>query len=87
MGMYKKYFLRISVYSKQSFLLFLFSTYNVIDIIDICKSLNISIGTVMNNPKMLKFVPDPLKTKKMCNHTVKKSHYLISYVPDQYKTQ
>ena len=31
---------------------------------DICKSLNISIGAVMKNPEMLKFVPDHLKTKK-----------------------
>ena len=43
---------------------------------DICKSLNISIGTVMKNPKMLKFVPDHLKTKRMCKHAVKKN-YLI----------
>ena len=28
------------------------------------KSLNISIGTVMKNPEMLKFVPDHRKTKK-----------------------
>ena len=31
------------------------------DIMDIYKSLNISIGTVMKNPEMLKF--DHLKTK------------------------
>ena len=30
---------------------------------DIYKSLNINIGTVMKNPEMLKFVPDHLKTK------------------------
>ena len=41
----------------------------------IYKSLNISIGTVMRNPEMLKFVPDHLKTKKMCKHAVK--NYLI----------
>ena len=29
---------------------------------DICKSLNISIGTVMKNPEMLRVVPDHLKT-------------------------
>ena len=29
---------------------------------DVYKSLNISIGTVMKNPKMLKFVSDHLKT-------------------------
>ena len=29
------------------------------------KSSKISIGTVMKNPEMLKFVPDHLKTKKI----------------------
>ena len=47
------------------------------------KSLNISIGVVMGNPEMLKFVPDDLKAK----HTVKKLPYLLRYVPDQFKTQ
>ena len=32
--------------------------------IDMCKSLKISIGTVMENPKMLKCFLDHLKTKK-----------------------
>ena len=31
---------------------------------DIYKSLNFSIGTVMKNPEMPKLVPDHLKTKK-----------------------
>ena len=53
----------------------------------IYKSLNISIGTVMKNPEMLKFVLDHLKTKKMCKHAVKKLPFLKRYVPDQYKTQ
>ena len=44
----------------------------------------ISIRTVMKNPEMLKFVPDHLKTKKMCKHVVKKIPYLLRYVPDQY---
>ena len=30
----------------------------------ICRSLNISIGTVMNNSEMLKFVSDHLKAQK-----------------------
>ena len=41
----------------------------------------------MKNPKMLKFVPDHLKTKKMCKHAVEKLPYLLRYVPDWYKTQ
>ena len=49
------------------------------------KSLNVSIGTVMKNPEMLKFVPDHLKTKKLCKHAVKKLLYLLRY--DQYNTQ
>ena len=30
---------------------------------DIYKSVKISVGTVMKNPEMLKFVPNHLKTK------------------------
>ena len=41
----------------------------------------------MRNPEMLKFVPDYLKSKKMCKHTDKKLPFLIRYVPDRYKTQ
>ena len=69
------------------FFLFLFSIYKMGDSMDICKSLNINIGTVMKNPEMLKFAPDHLKTKKMHKHAVKKLPYLLRYVPDQYKTQ
>ena len=42
----------------------MFNIYKMVDIIDIYKSLNISIGTVMKNPEMSKFVPNHLKTKK-----------------------
>ena len=31
----------------------------------------------MKYPKMLKFVPDDLKTRKMCKHPVKKLIFLI----------
>ena len=54
---------------------------------DIYKSLYSSIGTVMRNLGMLKFVPDHIKTRKMCKHAVQKLPILIRYVPDQYKTQ
>ena len=54
---------------------------------DVYKSVKINVGTVMKNPKMLKFVPDHLKTKKMCKCAVKKLSFLIRYGPDQYKTQ
>ena len=42
---------------------------------DIYKSLDISNGTVMKNPEMLKFISDHLKTKKMCKHAVE--NYVI----------
>ena len=36
----------------------------MVDSMDIFKSLNINIGTVIKNPEILKFVPDNFKTKK-----------------------
>ena len=57
----------------------------MVDIVSIYKSLNICIGTVMKNTEMLKFVPDHLKTEKVCRHAVKKLPYLIRYVTDQCK--
>ena len=57
----------------------------LIIVMEINKSVKLSIGTVMNNPEMLKFVPDHLKTKKMCKHAVKKLPFVIRYLPDQYK--
>ena len=42
---------------------------------DIFKSLNINIGTVMKNLEMLKFVPDHLKLKKCVSTQIK--YYLI----------
>ena len=53
----------------------------MVDIMDVYKSLNVSIRTVMKNPEKLKFVPDHLKTKKMCQHVVKTLPYLLRYVP------
>ena len=44
----------------------------MVDSIYIYQSLNISIGTVMKNPDMFKFVADHLKIKKMGKHAVKK---------------
>ena len=41
----------------------------------------------MKNLEMLKFVPDHLKTIKMCKHAVEKLPFVIRYVTDQYKTQ
>ena len=51
-------------------------------ITDKYKSSKISIRTIITNPEILKFVSDHLKTKKMCKHAVKKSPFVIRYVPD-----
>ena len=59
----------------------------MIDSIDIYKSLNFSIGIVMRNPEMLKFVPDHLKTKNMCSHAVEKLPFVLRYALDRHKTQ
>ena len=59
------------------------SEYNM----GIYKSVKISIGSVIRNPKTLKIVPDHLKTKNMCKHTVKILPFVIGYAPDRYKTQ
>ena len=36
---------------------------------------------------MLKFVPNHLKTKKICKHGLRKLPYLLRYLPDWYETQ
>ena len=54
---------------------------------DNCKPLKTNIGAKIKNPEMLKFIPDHLKTKKMCKDTVKKLPLVIRFVPDRYKTQ
>ena len=47
----------------------------MIDIMDIHKSLDINVGTVMKNPEILKFGPDHLKLKKYIGTQLK--NYLI----------
>ena len=41
-----------------TFLNFFLSIYKTVDSMEIYKSVNIDIGTVIKNPKMLKLVPD-----------------------------
>ena len=55
--------------------------------IDIYKSVKISIGVVIRNSEILKFVFDHLKTKKMLKHLVKILPFVIWYVPDRCKTR
>ena len=50
------------------------------------KTLKVSIGAIIIGPEMLRFVPDHLKTKKMCKHAVKKLPFIIRYVAGRYKT-
>ena len=69
-GIYKKKLSSISVFLRQSFLLDLSSTYKMVDIMNIYKSLYISIVTVMKKPEMLKFVSDHLETKAKLKFTL-----------------
>ena len=64
---------------------FLFS--KMVDSMDIYKSFNINIGTIMKNLEMLKLVFDLLKIKKLCNHVFQILPYLFRYILDQHKTQ
>ena len=61
----------------------MFSIYKMVNSMDTYKSLNFNIGTVIKNPEMVKFFPDHLKTKQMCNYAAKKLPFVIRYVPDQ----
>ena len=75
MDVYKKIFSLISVCLRECFLVFCSSIHKIVDSMDIYKSLDISNGTVMKNPEMLKFISDHLKTKNMCKHAVE--NYVI----------
>ena len=57
-------------------------------IVSIIQSSKFSIGAAATeNLEMLKFIPDHLKTEKICKHVVKKLPFVIRYVSDQYNTQ
>ena len=49
------------------------------------KSLKISIGAIMKNLQLLRFVPDHVKTKIISKHVVKKLIFAIRFVLDWYK--
>ena len=51
------------------------------------KSWKINIGVVIKNAEMFKFLPDYLKTKKICKHAVEKLSFPIRNVSDQYNSQ
>ena len=48
----------------------------------IYKCVKVGTGAVMRKPEMSKFVPDHLKTTKICKHAVKKSPFVIRSVSD-----
>ena len=54
----------------------------MVDSMDIYRSLNINIGTVMRNTEMLKFVSDHLKTKQMCNKAILENGGTLKPVSD-----
>ena len=86
---WKKYCLKLQNTQSRFFLLWIVSVYikwlivNTVQLLD----LNISNGTGMENPEMLKFVPGHLKTKKMCKNAITKLPDLLRYAPDQYEAQ
>ena len=68
---YKNIVLNFGIF-KTVFFNFFCLIHKMVDIMDIYKSLNISIGTAMKNPEMLTFFPDHHKTKTLCKYAVKK---------------
>ena len=65
---------------------FFFAIYKMVDCeysTNIYNVLNISIGTVMRNQEMLKFVLDHFKDRKISKHAVKNLLYQLRCVPDQ----
>ena len=75
--------------SKQLFLTFFILAYIKFLVVNIVQTaiLKLSIGTIIKNPEIIRFIPDHLKTKKVFKHTVKKIPFVIRYVSDLSKTQ
>ena len=66
--------------------IFSFTLYKIIDgktYSDNYRTLKISIGAITKDPE--RFVPDHLKTKKICKQAVENLPFVAKYVPDQYK--
>ena len=55
--------------------------------LDNFKTLKISIGTIMKDPEMLRFIPDHLKAIKMSKTVVRKLPFIITYVPNCFNTK
>ena len=54
----------------------------MVDIMDVYRSLNIRIGTVMKNPETLKFLPNCSKNKEMCNKAVDNYPHALEFVSE-----
>ena len=74
-GIHIKNTLVFSLFKTLFFFTFLFSIYKMVDIMYIYKYLNISFQTIMNNPEILRFVSNHLKTKKCVSMQLK--YFLI----------
>ena len=60
----KHFVLNVSLLKAVFISLFYFAIYKMVEYnMDVYKSIEVSTGTLMRNPKMLKLVPDYLKTK------------------------
>ena len=46
------------------------------------KTPKLNIAAIMKKSEMLKFVPNHLKTKKLCKDAVKKLPFVITYILD-----
>ena len=58
---------------RAAFLLFCFNLYEMIDSkysSDNYKTSKVSIGAIIKDPEMLRFVPDHFKNKKICKNAV-----------------
>ena len=88
LSIYKNITLIFAVLRTVFFYLFLFSLYKMVDSKNNpnnYKTPKISIGPIIK--EILRFVPDNLKTKKMCKIAVQRLLFVINYVPDQYETK
>ena len=60
-----------------------FSLYKMVE----SKTLKVSIRTIINNPEMLWFVSDHLKTEKTGKYAIKKFTFVTKYGPDKFKAK
>ena len=76
----------ISIFALVIITFYYFLSFIVYKIVE-SKTLKVSIRTIINNPEMLWFVPDHLKTEKTCKYAIKKFTFAMKYGPDKFKTK